>query len=444
MAKITFMGAGSTVFAKNVIGDCMCAAPLKDSHFALYDIDSERLEDSRMMLENLNKTINEGRATITAHLGAEQRRDALRDADFVVDAIQVGGYEPSTVVDFEIPKKYGLRQTIADTLGVGGIMRAMRTIPVLQEFAADMEEACPDAWFLNYVNPMSILTGFMQRYTGVKTVGLCHSVQVCAPQLLKQLDMEEYLPCQWKVAGINHMGWLLEISRDGKDLYPEIRRRAFEKNQAARQEGGEKHSDMVRYEIMRHFGYYITESSEHAAEYHPYFIKSTHPELIDEFNVPLDEYPRRCVNQIEDWKKQRDELVNKTDLSHSRTHEYASGIMEAIVTDVPFEIGGNVINNGLIPNLPAEACVEVPCMCNRNGVTPCYVGPLPEQLAALNRTHINVHLVAIEAAVTRKRDTLYQAVMLDPHTRSELALDEIRAMVDDLIEAHGDWMPEFK
>ncbi len=444
MAKITFMGAGSTVFAKNVLGDCMCAEALRDSHLALYDIDGGRLEDSRMMLENLNRTINEGRATITAHFGVEQRKDALRDADFVVDAIQVGGYEPSTVIDFEIPKKYGLRQTIADTLGVGGIMRAMRTIPVLQEFAADMEEVCPDAWFLNYVNPMSILTGFMQRYTGVKTVGLCHSVQVCAPQLLKALDMEDCLPCQWKVAGINHMGWLLEISKDGKDLYPEIKRRAFAKNEKARKEGAEKHPDMVRYEIMRNFGYYITESSEHAAEYHPYFIKSTHPELIDEFNVPLDEYPRRCVKQIEEWQKQRDELVSKADLSHTRTHEYASGIMEAVVTDVPYEIGGNVINNGLIANLPDEACVEVPCMCNRNGITPCYVGPLPEQLAALNRTHVNVHLVAIEAAATRKRDTLYQAVMLDPHTRSELTLDNIRAMVDELIEAHGDRLPEFK
>ena len=445
MIKITFMGAGSTVFAKNVLGDCMCTESLKDSHFALYDIDAERLEDSKLMLENLNRNINDGRAKITAHLGAENRKEALRGADFVVDAIQVGGYEPSTVIDFEIPKKYGLRQSIADTLGIGGIFRALRTIPVLQDFADDIEEVAPDSWFLNYTNPMSILTGYMQHHTGVNTVGLCHSVQVCVPQLLGSLDMDNDMAgVKYQIAGINHMAWLLDVSRNGEDLYPEIKKRAFAKNDEAMKEGAEKHGDMVRFEMMRHFGYYNTESSEHTAEYHPYFINSRHPELIEKLNIPLDEYPRRCVKQIEEWKQQRDQLVEDKSLTHERTHEYAASIMNAVVTDNPFEIGGNVTNNGLIPNLPNDACVEVPCMVNRNGIQGCYVGPLPEQLAGLNRTHVNVHLLAIEAAITQSREKVYQAAMLDPHTRAELTLDQIRNLCDDLFDAHANIMPVYK
>jgi len=445
MLKIAFMGAGSTVFARNVLGDSMLTDALRDAHIALYDIDGERLAESEKMLSNLNTNVNAGRARITTHHGDENRRAALEGANFVVNAIQVGRYRPSTVIDFEAPKKYGLRQTIADTLGIGGIFRALRTIPVLQAFARDMEAVCPNAWFLNYTNPMSMLSGFMQRHTGVKTVGLCHSVQVCASGLLKQLGMTEHIgKCAWKVAGINHMAWLVEIKdRDGNDLYPEIRRRAESMNAEARRKGAKKHHDMVRFEILRHFGYYNSESSEHTAEYHPYFIKGTHPEMIEELNIPLDEYPRRCESQIAKWAKLREELVNNKQLTHKRTHEYGSYIMEAIVTDKPAEIGGNVLNRGLIPNLPANACVEVPCMVNRNGVQGCYVGELPEQLAALNRKHINVHLLTIEAAVTLKKDRIYQAAMLDPHTSSELTLDQIRSLCDDLIEAHGDMLPKF-
>jgi alpha-galactosidase len=444
MAKIAFMGAGSTVFAKNVLGDSMCTEALQDSHIALYDIDGKRLQESKLMLDNLNNSINQGRAKITGHLGVKNRKAALRGADFVVNAIQVGGYEPSTVIDFEIPKKFGLQQTIADTLGIGGIMRGLRTIPVMKAMADDMEEVCPNAWMLSYTNPMSILSGYMQRHTGINMVGLCHSVQGCAKGLLNSLDMGELYPCKWHVAGINHMSWLLEISKDGKDLYPEIKRRAFKKNREAMKSGAEKHGDMVRFEIMRHFGYYNTESSEHTAEYHPYFIKSQYPELIADLNIPLDEYPRRCIKQIADWEKRRVELVNDTTLTHERSHEYASYIMEAMVTDKPVEIGGNVLNNGLISNLPANACVEVPCIVNRNGVQGCYVGALPEQLAALNRTHINVHLLAIEAAATLKKDKIYQAAMMDPHTRAELTLDQIKKLVDELLKAHGDMMPQYK
>ncbi|WP_407271221.1 alpha-glucosidase/alpha-galactosidase [Radiobacillus sp. PE A8.2] len=432
MSKITFLGAGSTVFAKNVLGDCMTVPALQDFEFALFDIDHQRLTDSEQMLQNLKESLG-STVRITAYT---DRKEALAGAKYVINAIQVGGYDPSTIIDFEIPKKYGLRQTIADTIGIGGIFRSLRTIPVMMDFAKDMQEVCPDAWFLNYSNPMAVLTGTMIRHGGIKTVGLCHSVQGCADDLLKSLEMPTD-HVQWKIAGINHLAWLLEINRNGEDLYPEIKRRAREKQKM-------KHDDMVRFELMERFGYYVTESSEHNAEYHPYFIKSNYPELIDRFNIPLDEYPRRCVNQIEGWKKMREDLVNDKNLTHQRTHEYGSYIIEAMETDQPFKIGGNVLNTGrLISNLPEKACVEVPCLVDASGVTPTYVGDLPEQLAALNRTNINTQLLTIEAAMTRKKEHIYHAAMLDPHTAAELSIDDIVSLCDDLIEAHGDWLPLF-
>ena len=440
MGKITFMGAGSTVFAKNVIGDSMLTPALRDFEFALYDIDGERLEESFIMVNALNQNINEGRATITKYLGVENRKDALRGADFVVDAIQVGFYDPCTIIDFEIPKKYGLRQTIADTLGIGGIFRALRTIPVLQDFADDMAQVCPRALFLNYTNPMAMLAGYMQRYTDIKTVGLCHSVQVCSNGLLKELGMTDVKrPLREKIAGINHMAWLLELEdADGNDLYPEIRRRACE----ILENPPENFRDLVRLEYIRRFGYYCTESSEHNAEYNNLFIKSKYPELIDRYRIPLDEYPRRCINQIAGWKNAKEKYLSG-DVTHTRTHEYASYIMEAIVTDNPYKIGGNVLNTGLITNLPAEACVEVPCLVNRLGIQPTVVGKLPVQLAAMNMTNINTQLLTIEAAVTKKKDAIYQAAMLDPHTSSELSIDEIVRMCDDLMEAEKDWLPKY-
>ena len=434
MPKITFMGAGSTVFAKNVLGDSMLTPALEDATIALYDIDGQRLEESRQMLENLNRNLG-GKAKIQAYLGVENRKDALRGASYVVNAIQVGLYEPCTVTDFEVPKKYGLRQTIADTLGIGGIFRALRTIPVMLDFARDMEEVCPDAWFLNYTNPMAMLTGAMLKATGVKTVGLCHSVQVCAKTLLEGLGLPYDESVHWKIAGINHQAWLLEIRRDGQDLYPKIKELAAQRS--------DKHNDMVRYEIMKRFGYYVTESSEHNAEYMPYFIKSKYPELIERFNIPLDEYPRRCVNQIAKWASMRDEVLLKHDLTHERTQEYASRIMEAMETNRPFKFGGNVLNTGLIPNLPEGVCVEVPCIADKSGVTPTYVGPLPIQCAAMNRTNINVQELTIQAALTGKKDYIYQAAMMDPHTAAELSIDDIVALCDDLIQAHGDWLPKY-
>jgi alpha-galactosidase len=440
MPKIAFMGAGSTVFARNVLGDVMSAPALADSEIALYDIDGGRLAESAAILGAINQA-NGGKAGISAFLGVENRRKALEGADFVVNAIQVGLYDPCTITDFEIPKKYGLRQTIADTLGIGGIMRALRTIPVMEGFARDMEEVCPDAWFLNYTNPMSILTGFMLRYTGIKTVGLCHSVQVCSEGLLKRLGMEESLEGRRElIAGINHMGWLLDIrDKNGTDLYPEIRRRAAEIN------ASEKHGDMVRFDYIEKLGYYCTESSEHNAEYNPFYIKSRYPELIERFNIPLDEYPRRCVRQAAEWAEKYKNLAGSGTLEHKRSGEYASHIMEATVTGVPYKLGGNVLNRGgLIENLPGEACVEVPCVADGYGIMPCYAGKLPVQLAAMNMTHVNVHMITIEAAVTRKREHIYHAAMMDPHTAAELSADDIVKMVDELIEAHGDWMPKYK
>ncbi len=434
MPKITFMGAGSTVFAKNVLGDSMLSPALENSTIALYDIDPQRLEESYLMLTAIGSNLGH-KAKIEKYCGVENRKAALRDANYVVNAIQVGLYEPCTVTDFEVPKKYGLRQTIADTLGIGGIFRALRTIPVMQDFADDMAVVCPNAWFLNYTNPMAMLTGYMQRFTPIKTIGLCHSVQVCAGTLMKHANMDYDETVQWKIAGINHQAWLLEISRNGQDLYPEIKRRIAE---------NPPEDDKVRLEIMKRFGYYVTESSEHNAEYMPYFIKDKYPELIERFGIPLDEYPRRCVNQIAEWEKRRDELTKDPHLTHARSREYASYIMEAMETNKPYKIGGNVLNKGLITNLPQNACVEVPCLVDAGGIAPCVIGDLPEQCAAMNRTNINVQLLTILAAVTRKKDYIYQAAMMDPHLQSELSIDDIVSLCDDLIEAHGSWLPKFE
>ena len=436
MVKICFIGAGSTIFAKNVLGDAMLTPSLQDAEIALYDIDENRLKESELMLQTINKNSNQNRAKIQSF---SDRKEALKDANFVINAIQVGGYKPSTVIDFEIPKKYGLQQTIGDTTGIGGIFRGLRTLPVMFDLAKDMEEVCPDAWLLNYTNPMAILTMGMLKATKIKTVGLCHSVQVCVPELFEHLGIKDQYNLdefQWKIAGINHMAWLLEINRNGKDFYPEIRRLASEI--------ANPHKDSVRFELMKHFGYYVTESSEHNAEYHPYFIKKNYPELIEQLQIPIDEYLRRCVDQIAGWETQRDEIVNDGSLEHTRSREYASYIMDAITTGTPTMIAGNVLNKCLITNLPEDCCVEVPCLVDKNGVQPTYVGKLPTQLAALNRTNINVQELTVEAAMTLEKDKIYQAALMDPRANSELSISEIKAMVDELIAAHGDYLPAYK
>jgi alpha-galactosidase len=438
--KITFMGAGSTVFVRNIIGDCLLTDCLKHSEFALYDIDKTRLEESKTILDMMNKSLG-NTAKITTYLGVEKRKDALRGASFVINAIQVGGYDPCTIIDFEIPKKYGLRQTIGDTLGIGGIMRALRTIPVVEDFCNDMNEVCPDAMFLNYVNPMAMITGYVQRFAFTNTIGLCHSVQTCAHSILKGVGMEEYEDERKElIAGINHQAWLLKIEdKYGNDLYPEIRKRV---NQRLLTDT--EFDDQVRNIYVERFGYYCTESSEHNAEYNPYFIKSNYPNLIDKHNIPLDEYPRRCVDQIDRWKKEYADLKQGNIKEITRSREYASRIMEAIITNSTYKIGGNVLNtNHLITNFPEEACVEVPCLVDGVGIHPTSVGALPTSCAGLNMTNINCQLMTIEAARSHKLNDVYLSAMLDPHTSAELDIDTIIKMCDELIKAHGDYLPKF-
>ena len=436
MFKICFVGAGSTIFAKNVLGDCILTPELGEFIISLYDIDPVRLEDSRLMLENINKKYN-GKATIVASLN---RKEALKDALFVVNAIQVGGYEPCTVTDFEVPKKYKLRQTIADTLGVGGIFRTLRTIPVLEEIFADMKEVCKDAMFINYVNPMAMITGYIQKYLWPNTVGLCHSVQCCVQGLFETLKMNDLIDkCKWEIAGINHQAWLLKVTDlDNNDLYPEVKRRSL-----SGEYKDNMNWDLVRHDMMHRFGYYITESSEHTSEYTPWYIKDRYPELIEKYKIPLDEYPRRCVNQINDWKKMREKLVSE-DIEHKRSNEFAAGIINAVMNNVPYVVHGNVLNDGLITNLPNGCCVEVKCLVDREGIHPTYVGDLPEQCAAINRTNINVQNLTIQAARERRKDLVYMAAYLDPHTGAELSMEDIKALCDDLFEAHKDWLPEYK
>lgn len=455
MDKITFLGAGSSVFAKNVLGDCITTDAMREFEYALYDIDPKRLEESYMMLSNINRNSNGGKGKIVKY---SDRLEALRGAKYVINAIQVGGYEPCTVIDFEIPKKYGLRQTIGDTHGIGGMFRALRTIPVMLDFAKDMEKVCPNALFINYTNPMSMLSLAMFRATPIETVGLCHSHQACVPGLLTRLGLPQD-GVAYKIAGLNHMAWLLEITRNGEDYYPEIKRRAAEGPiidaykeyrkfypQIPAIEGEfsvTNHDDMVRFEIMKQFGYYVTESSEHSSEYYPWFIKKGHPELVDRYNIPLDEYPRRCRIQIEQWKEMAKELVHNENLTHKKSNEYAAGIIEALEVGGVFGFAGNVLNTGLIDNLPHDCSVEVSCLVNEGHIRPCYMGALPRQLAALNMRQVEVQQLTVDAALTGKKEYIYQAAMLDPLAGSELTIDEIHGMVDELIEAYGNWLPKY-
>lgn len=427
--KIVFIGSGSIIFVKNLIGDCLLTPCLADAEYALLDIDAEKLALSERMLQRLNESVNSGRAHIRAYTS---QKEALRGADFVISAIQVGGYR-RVVPDFEIPAKYGLKQTYADTLGIGGIFRGLRTVPVMQDIVRDMMEVCPDAWLLNYVNPMAIITGAMLKSTGVKMVGLCHSVQVCASDLLSGLGMPtDHL--RYKIAGINHQAWLLELEQNGVDIYPEIRKRAFARKDI--------HPDMVRYEIFRRFGYYVTESTQHTAEYTPYFIKRAYPGLAEQYGVKTEMYQDWGNSQQEYWSHAR--KMENEPLTHTRTKEFASYILEAMTTGTPFEIAANVLNHGYIENLPQGCCVEVPCVVDAAGITPRRMGRLPEQCAALNRTNINVQELTIEAALTHKREHIYHAAMLDPHTAAELSIPDIIALCDEMIESNAGWIGEYR
>ncbi len=430
MAKITFIGAGSTVFARNLLGDILGYKELADSEICLFDIDPDRLSTSELVARRVADALD-APAKISS---TTDRRAALDGADYAINMIQVGGYEPCTVTDFEVPKRFGLRQTIADTLGIGGIMRGLRTIPVMLDMCADMESLCPDVWFLNYTNPMAINCRAVSRATEIRTVGLCHSVQNTAFELAYDLGIP-FREIDYLAAGINHMAFYLRFSHDGHDLYPRLQELA--------RTGNFPDNNLVRYEVLKHLGYFVTESSEHFAEYVPWFVKRDRPDLVERFNIPLDEYPRRCVAEIANWDAERTRLEGGGQFEVRRSGEYASTIIRSIETGKPRAIYGNVPNHGLIDDLPVGCTVEVPCLVDGNGVQPTHIGALPPQLAALIRTNVNVQELTVEAALTGNREHVYHAAMLDPHTAAELDLDQIHDLVDALLDAHGDWVPDF-
>ena len=469
MPKITFIGAGSTVFAKNLLGDILSFPELAGSTISLFDIDPARLHTSEVVAQRLAERLGV-QPTIEA---TTDRARALDGADYAISMFQVAGYRPGTVVDFEVPKQFGLRQTIADTLGIGGIMRGLRTIPVLLDICREMEARCPDALFLNYVNPMAMNCWAISRTSPIATVGLCHSVSGTAAGLARRIGVP-ISEINYICAGINHMAFYLRFERDGEDLYPLIRQVIAD--------GRVPKGDRVRYEMFTRLGYFVTESSEHFSEYVPWFIKRDRPDLIERFNIPLDEYLRRCEDQIAGWtgmqaaledpdpealaryeQQRRDEwlaevaeddpaeaarlrqglaaALQRGPVRHSG--EYASLIIHSRETGQPRVVYGNVPNAGVIDNLPAGCCVEVPCLVDKNGVQPVQVGALPPHLAALMQTNINVQALTVEAALTGQREHIYHAAMLDPHTAAELDLDQIWALVDALIAAHGDWLPAY-
>ncbi len=447
--KVAFIGAGSTVFAKNLMGDILSYPELQDCTLSLYDINEERLHTSEIVAHKIAKQLG-ANPTIEA---TTDRRKAVKGAGYVITMFQVGGYKPSTVIDFEIPKKYGLQQTIADTLGIGGIMRGLRTIPVLLDLCRDMEELCPDATLLQYVNPMVMNCWAISRASSIKTVGLCHSVQGTASQLARDIGVP-IEDINYVCAGINHMAFYLKFERKTpqgvESLYPLIaevakQKQAPSRGHTARTDGGTIGlSDAVRYEMFRRLGYFVTESSEHFSEYVPWFIKRDRPDLLEEFDIPIDEYIRRCELQIARWEETRVQMEDpKTEVAVRRSHEYGSGIIHSMETGELRVIYGNVPNKNLISNLPAGCCVEVPCVVDKNGVQPVAIGQLPPHLAALMQTNLNVQALTVEAALTGKREHIYHAAMLDPHTAAELSLAQIWNLVDDLIEAHGDMLPKY-
>ena len=426
MPKITFVGAGSTVFAKTLIGDVLSFPELADSTITLFDIDEDRLTTSAIVAERIRSSVG----AVARIEATTDRQRALEGADFAVTTINVGGYEPATVTDFAVPKRFGLRQTIGDTLGIGGIMRALRTIPVLLDIDADMQRLCPDVLHLNYSNPMAMNCWALARAGGVRTVGLCHSVQGTAKQLAADLGVP-FEELDYLAAGINHLAFYLKLEHRGRDLTPDLERVAAE--------GRVPDWNRVRYEAFRHLGYFVTESSEHFAEYVPWFIKRDRPDLIERFGIPLDEYLARCQRRIGEWGALREELTRRGEpLEVELSEEYGSRIIHSVVTGQPRVVYGNVANHGLIDNLPDGCCVEVPCLVDANGVQPTRVGVLPPHLAALMQTNVNVQALTVEAALTGKREHVYHAAMLDPHTAAELDLDQIRALVDELVEAHGE------
>ena len=450
MTKLTIIGAGSTVFTKNIVIDLLTIEQFKSIEIALMDIDKNRLIKTKEVLEIIATKMG-ATPKITLHTN---RRESLLDADFVQTTIQVGGYKPSTVIDFEIPKKFGLNQTIADTLGIGGIMRSLRTIPVLLNIAEDIEQVCPNALWMQYVNPMCTnMIAINKVFPNIRNIGLCHSVQGTAEMLAEDLQ-ENINNISYQCAGINHMAFFQKFEKisTGEDLYPKLKRLANQilsdkkiSSRTKKQEyPGRNLHEKVRYEILKRFGFFVTESSEHFAEYVPWFIKPNKEELIEKYKIPVDEYIFRCEYYSELWNELDKDISIITNEEIKRSHEYASYIIDAIVNNNKFIVYGNVMNNGLIENLPSNCCVEVPCIVNDKGFFPQKIGRLPEQLSALMRTNINVQILTAEAALTKKREHIYHAAMLDPLTASHLSIDEIYALTDEMLEAHSDYLPEYR
>jgi alpha-galactosidase len=426
MTRIAFVGAGSVEFTKNLLGDLLTFPELAGATIALHDIDQERLDSAEAMARWTASALG-APATIEAHL---DRRAALEGCDHVINMIQVGGHE-ATLIDFEVPKRFGLRQTIGDTLGIGGIFRALRTIPVMQGIARDMFELCPDAWLLNYTNPMAMLCWSVYAGTPIhRVVGLCHSVQWTTRGLAELVGVP-YEEVEYLGAGVNHQAWILRFRHRGRDLYP-LLDEAIERDPELRRR--------VRVEMYRRLGYFPTESSEHSAEYLPWFLRSD--EMIERFRVPVDEYVRRSEENLEEYEAMRRTLAEGGSFEIERSLEYASLIIHSMATGEARVIYGNVPNNGLIANLPQGACVEVPCLVDGNGVQPTAVGNLPPQLAALNRTFLNVCELTVRAGLEGSREHVLHAALLDPNASSTLPPERIAEMVDALIEAHGDALPE--
>ncbi len=443
--KIAFIGAGSTVFMKNIVGDVLQWEALKGAHFSLMDINEQRLLESEMVFKRLVSSLDV-QATCSVHIN---QKEALREANFVIVAFQIGGFAPCTVTDFEIPKKFGLRQTIADTIGIGGIMRGLRTVPHLWKICEDMLELCPNAIMLQYVNPMAINTwAITKKYPEIKQVGLCHSVQHTVNELASDLRIPVG-KIRYLSAGINHVSYFLkfeELLDDGnsKDLYPALKK-GYEEGVFPRPESmtHTRCPNKVRYEMMKRVGYFATESSEHFAEYVPWFIKKGREDIIEKFGIPLDEYPKRCEEQIEEWKNQLEEFTSEEKIEVPNSVEYASQIINSVWTDTPSTIYGNISNKGFIPDLPEGCAVEVPCIIDAEGIHPNRVTDIPPQLIAIMRSNINVQELTVKALVAQDRQYVYHAAMMDPHTGAELDLEQIWQMVDELLDAHEDWLPEF-
>lgn len=437
MTKICLVGAGSTVFAQSILGDVLSIPALQHAEISLFDIDEERLETSLTVTRRIGETLGIKNLKVTSHL---ERRPALEGADFVILMMQVGGYKPATVTDFEIPAKYGLGQTIGDTLGIGGIMRGLRTIPVLFDICADMEELCPDATLLQYVNPMAInCWAIKEKFPNIKVVGLCHSVQETAHELAGMLGVDPHA-LHYRCGGINHVAFYSKfelIHPDGthEDLYPRLKQMAQDRTYPD--------YDEVRFDMLRRVGHFVTESSMHFSEYSSWYLKAAHPDIVAKNQLRIGEYLYRCEEQIAEWRELQKELEGDAPLEVCRSNEYAAGIIDGIVTGAPQTIWGNVPNNGLIAALPDDCIVEVPCHVDRNGISPMRAEPMPSMLTSIMGKSIAVQREVVNAAISGKRESIYHAAMLDPHTSAELTLDETTAMVDELLVAHDNWLPRY-